>query len=43
VFFWSVVLMKEMASYRNNLPLLFLYLGVAPTGGVKGQVALSSC
>jgi hypothetical protein len=26
----------------NNLPLLFLYLGVALTSGVEGQVAWSS-
>jgi preprotein translocase subunit SecG len=26
----------------NNLPLIFLHLGVAPTGGVGGQVAWSS-
>jgi hypothetical protein len=34
--------MEETASRRNNLPLLFLHPGVAPTGGIGGQVAWSS-
>jgi hypothetical protein len=34
--------MEEIASRRNNLPLLFLHLGVALTGDVGGQVAWSS-
>jgi hypothetical protein len=34
--------MEEAAPRRNNLPLLFLHLGVAPTGGVGGQVVWSS-
>jgi hypothetical protein len=33
--------MEEKASYRNNVPMLFLHLSVAPTGGVGGQVARS--
>ena len=34
--------MGETASSRNNLPLLFLHLDVAPITGVGGQVARSS-
>jgi hypothetical protein len=34
--------MEEIALHRNNLPLLFLHLGVALTGDVGGQVAWSS-
>jgi hypothetical protein len=30
--------MEEMAPRRNNLPLLFLHLGVSLTGNVEGQV-----
>jgi hypothetical protein len=29
--------MEETAPRRNNLSLLFLHLGVAPTGGVGGR------
>jgi hypothetical protein len=34
--------MEETVPRWNNLPLIFLHLGVAPTGGVGGQVAWSS-
>ena len=33
---WGVASIEETAPRRNNLPLLFLHLGVAPTGGVGG-------
>jgi hypothetical protein len=40
VFLWGAASMEETASRRNNLPLLFLHLGVTPTGGagVDGPV-----
>jgi hypothetical protein len=34
--------MEETTLHRNNFPLLFLHLGVAPTCDVRGQVARSS-
>jgi hypothetical protein len=40
---WGVASMEETVSHRNNLPMLFLYLNAAPTGGVGRQVAWSSC
>jgi hypothetical protein len=42
MFSWGAAFMEETASRWNKLPLLFLHLGVASSGGVRGQVAQSS-
>jgi hypothetical protein len=42
VFSGGVASMEEMAPRLNNLPLLFLHIDAAPSGGVGGQVARSS-
>jgi hypothetical protein len=42
VFPWGATSMEETTSHHNNLPLLFVHLGAAPSGDVEGKVAQSS-